>query len=246
MKKKTHEEYENQLFQLEIDYFPVETYSTCRESINHECLAGHVWKARPDHILEGKGCPECNKLSKKAVDTKEEYIAELRAIGSDLEVIGNYVDRRTPITHKCKNGHEWKAAPTNKLNGSGCPQCNRKGIYSEKYFANHPEKAVEPGVLYVVVLVNTKTFEREAVKIGMTKGTNYRDAIKRSKGFDGYEIRIQKLVKGTLEEVFHLEQYLHEKWSDEKYKPKQKFGGWSECFNISALPQILKSIPNEV
>lgn len=119
------------------------------------------------------------------------------------------------------------------------------GGYNPTFFANHPEKADEPGVLYCVVLVNKRTFEREAVKIGITKGTNFRDAIKRSLGFTGYEIRIQKLVQGTLEEVFYLEQYLHELWLDEKYKPTQKFGGHTECFNIAALPEILKTIPNE-
>lgn len=119
------------------------------------------------------------------------------------------------------------------------------GGYNPTYFNNHPEAAQSPGVLYVVVLVNKATFEREAVKIGITKGTNFRDAIKRSLGFKGYEIRIQKLVQGTLEEVFYLEQYLHELWQDEKYNPKLKFGGHTECFNISALPEILKSIPEK-
>jgi hypothetical protein len=120
------------------------------------------------------------------------------------------------------------------------------GGYNPTYFKNHPEACQEPGVLYCVVLVNKKTFEREAVKIGITKGTNFRDAIKRSLGFKGYEIRIQKLVYGPLEDIFYLEQYLHELWSEEKYKPKERFGGWTECFNISALSEILKTVPAEV
>lgn len=119
------------------------------------------------------------------------------------------------------------------------------GGYNPTYFANHPEAGDQPGLLYCVVLVNKKTFEREAVKIGITKGTNFRDAIKRSLGFKGYEIRIQKTVTGRLEDIFYLEQYLHELWLEEKYQPKEKFGGWTECFNISALPQILKSIPDK-
>jgi len=119
------------------------------------------------------------------------------------------------------------------------------GGYNETRFANDPELAASPGVLYCVVLVNKKTYEREAVKIGITKGSNYRDAIKRSMGFKVYEIRIQKLVKGTLEEVFHLEQWLHELFSAERYEPKEFFGGHTECFNIAALPRILREIPDK-
>ncbi len=120
------------------------------------------------------------------------------------------------------------------------------GGYNPTYFANHPEVASQPGVLYCVILVDKDTGEREAIKIGITKGTNFRDAIRRSNGFKVYEIRIQKLVKGTLEEVFYLEQYLHELHAEERYKPKRLFGGHTECFNISALQKILKSIPDEV
>lgn len=119
------------------------------------------------------------------------------------------------------------------------------GGYNPTYFKNHPEVGKQPGVLYCVVLVNKKTYERETVKIGITKGTNFRDAIKRSMGFKGYEIRIQKLVKGPLEEIFYLENYLHELWQDESFRPSVKFAGHTECFNIEMLPEILKSIPDK-
>lgn len=92
--------------------------------------------------------------------------------------------------------------------------------------------------------MNKATQEREAIKIGITKGTSYKDAIKRAGGFKGYEIRIQKLVKGPLEDIYHLEQYLHEQWAHKKYKPKQKFGGWTECFDPD--PEIIRSVPKQV
>lgn len=119
------------------------------------------------------------------------------------------------------------------------------GLYNSKYFENNPEESNQPGLLYVVVLVDKKTGEREAVKIGITKGTSFRNIIKRSLGFGPYEARIQKEVKGTLEDIFYLEQYLHELHLDKKYVPKQKFGGRTECFGIQYLKQILETIPNE-
>jgi hypothetical protein len=95
-------------------------------------------------------------------------------------------------------------------------------------------------VLYIVVLVNKKTFERECLKIGITKGKSWKDAIKRSKGFDGYEIRIQKIVEGTLEEVYNLEQTLHAEFKEFQFHPSNSFGGKTECFEISILKNVLE------
>lgn len=119
-----------------------------------------------------------------------------------------------------------------------------KGLYNEKYFLNHPEEATIPAVLYCVILVNKRTMERQALKIGIAKGTAYRDVIKRAAGFTGYDLRIQKIVKGGLEEIYHLEQWLHEKWSHKRYYGSHKFGGHTELFEIDN--EIIKSIPDEV
>ena len=101
-----------------------------------------------------------------------------------------------------------------------------------------------PAILYCVVLVNKKTQKRECIKIGIAKGNSYRDAIKRAGGFKGYEIRIQKIVQGGLEDIYYLEQYLHELWAHKKYIPKEKFGGYTELFEMD--PEIIRSIPKTV
>lgn len=121
-----------------------------------------------------------------------------------------------------------------------------KGLYNKTFFANNPDEASKEGVLYIVVLVNKSTNIRECVKIGITKGKNWKDAIKRSRGFNGYEIRIQKLVVGTLEEVFYLEDYLHELWSEHRYFGSHKFGGHTELFNIDQLKNIIASVPDRI
>ena len=117
-----------------------------------------------------------------------------------------------------------------------------KGIYNPKYFENHPEEANLEAILYIVVLVNQKTNIRECVKIGITKGRDWRHAIKRAGGFKGYDIRIQKIVPGKLEEIYYLEQYLHELWDEHRYHGASKFGGWKELFSIEKLREILASL----
>lgn len=72
--------------------------------------------------------------------TQEEYVVEVAIINPNIEVVGEYIDSKTSILHKCKvDGYEWYARPTNILNGRGCPECANKnraiknGISREEY-----------------------------------------------------------------------------------------------------------------
>ncbi len=115
------------------------------------------------------------------------------------------------------------------------------GIYNQTYFDNHPIEKDRDGVLYGVVLVNKKSWARECIKVGIASGKDWRHIIKRSRGFKGYEIRIQRTYHDTLYNVWKIEQELHEKFKHEKFKPEVKFGGWTECFEITSL--ILRDFP---
>lgn len=116
-----------------------------------------------------------------------------------------------------------------------------KGVYNNTYFENHPEEKDVPGILYGVILVNMKTMTRECIKVGIAKGKNWKDVIKRAQGFKGYELRIQRTYQDTLYNVWKLEQALHEHYKEDKYSPEQKFGGHTECFHIRS--KILRDIP---
>ena len=115
------------------------------------------------------------------------------------------------------------------------------GIYNQTYFNNYPEERDRDGVLYGVVLVNKETWTRECIKVGIASGKDWRHIIKRSRGFKGYDLRIQRSYHDTLYNVWKLEQELHEKFKHDKYQPKIKFGGHTECFEITSL--ILRDFP---
>ena len=115
------------------------------------------------------------------------------------------------------------------------------GVYNQTFFSTRPEVASAPGILYCVILVNKKTCEREVLKIGIAKGKTWKDAVKRSLGFKGYDLRIQKIYSASLYEVWELEQSLHAKWKHKQKAPSIKFGGHTECFEID--PEIIASIP---
>ena len=117
------------------------------------------------------------------------------------------------------------------------------GVYNLTYFNNHPEEKDREGVLYCVVLVNTVTNKRECLKIGIAAGRNWKDVLKRSRGFRNYEIRIQKTYRSTLFNVWKLEQALHAEFAEYKYEPSFKFGGHTECFQIKN--EIILAIPSK-
>jgi len=111
--------------------------------------------------------------------------------------------------------------------------------YSTTYFKNNPDIASSPGVLYILVLVNKRTEKRECIKIGITKGSSYKAVSSRAGSFRVYEHRVQKIIKGTLEEVYNLEQTLHREFESQRYYPAELFGGHTECFNIECLRSVL-------
>lgn len=115
------------------------------------------------------------------------------------------------------------------------------GVYNQTYFENHPEEKDQPGVLYGVILVNKRTMRRECIKVGIAKGKNWKDVIRRSLGFNNYELRIQRTYHNTLYEVWKLEQLLHAHYEEDRHIPEFKFGGHTECFKIGS--KILKDIP---
>lgn len=117
------------------------------------------------------------------------------------------------------------------------------GIYNQTYFNNHPEEKDKDGVLYCVVLVNKSTNTRECLKIGIAAGKNWQAVLKRSRGFKGYDIRIQKTYHDTLYNVWKLEQSLHLQFEKYHMKPSGKFGGYTECFQIEK--EIIFSIPSK-
>ena len=117
------------------------------------------------------------------------------------------------------------------------------GVYNETYFSTRPEEREREGVLYGVVLVNKKTFERECIKVGIAAGKDWRHVVKRSYGFKGYDLRIQRTWTSTLYRVWEVEQSLHKEFENDRFQPSHKFGGHTECFNINS--KILEKFPKK-
>ncbi len=88
-----------------------------------ECLKGHKWRATPENIFRGKGCPHCSGLVKY---TKERLNAKIESRG--IQLIGEYSNANGKTEFKCVCGHEWLGYPGAIISGVGCPKCAKYGF----------------------------------------------------------------------------------------------------------------------
>lgn len=119
---KTHEQYLDELKKVNPNIIPIEEYINNSTPILHKCkIDNYEWYARPNNILEGRGCPKCSNRVRR---THDDYVKEVFEINPDIEVVGTYVNVHTSILHKCKvDNYEWLVEPHNILAGKGCPKC---------------------------------------------------------------------------------------------------------------------------
>ena len=122
--KRTQEEYEFQLSQVNNNICVVGKYINKDIAIEHMCqIDGYIWNAIPNNVLGGEGCPMCANHVRR---THEMYVNDVKKRHPNIDVIGIFVDTQSRVLHRCKeDGCEWYAIPNNVLRGSGCPMCNQ-------------------------------------------------------------------------------------------------------------------------
>lgn len=97
------------------------TYINRAVSIIWECKEGHIWNAGFGQIKTGTWCPYCaNTISKTLEDAKK--VAEEKE-GECLST--EYINARTPMLWRCKNGHTWEQTYDNVRRVCWCPECDQ-------------------------------------------------------------------------------------------------------------------------
>ena len=139
---KSHEDYVKEVLNINSDIEVIGKYINNSTPILHRCNRHNIeWYISPSHILEGCGCTKCKreKIYYSKVKNIETYKNEVRRIDNTIEVVGEYVNARTPILHKCLIcENEWYTIPDSILSGSGCPKCAYKRI-SKNRMKSHNE-----------------------------------------------------------------------------------------------------------
>lgn len=121
-KLKTHEQYVEELFEVNQNIEVIERYVDSNTPIWHHCLIdGYQWKSSPSHTLRGAGCPKCDGSLKF---THEEFVVKCTQVNPDIEVLEEYNGGKNKIAFRCKiDGHIWRTRPDGILEGKGCPRC---------------------------------------------------------------------------------------------------------------------------
>lgn len=131
-KKKTNEEFLNDLRLINQNVLPLEEYVNASTKIDILCLnCNNVFSASPDNLLHNKGCPICARKIRglKRRKTHEKFIEEMEIKHPELIVNSMYTTSFDKVNCTCKIcGNIFEGTPANMLYGSGCNECGNKKI----------------------------------------------------------------------------------------------------------------------
>lgn len=146
-RKKTHEEYVEEIRLKGIQTEPLEKYIANRKPIKHLWkTCGHVTETLPQNVLKGHGCGICCKGNLVKASAKSNEKKRLKA-SKELdqrvkEIHGTKVrrDKKTPYINShtklywiCDQGHRWETTPHNIKRGNGCPECATSYLKGEAF-----------------------------------------------------------------------------------------------------------------
>lgn len=122
MKKKTHDEFVNDVSILNSEIDVLGKYINNKTKLDVRCkICGHIWSSRPDNILHGYGCPKCAGQYQRNHD---EFILDIKSINPNIEICSKFKNVSTKIKVKCNIcNHSWEVTPNHLLQGIGCPKC---------------------------------------------------------------------------------------------------------------------------
>lgn len=128
MRRLTQEQFLEQLAKINPDIEPLDEFTTIRTPIRVRCKkCGTVWEKKqvPRNIMYSKRqCPYCVDVRHHEI-LPETFYKKVESIGSDFEILGEYVKMGVPIKVRCKLcGMESYKDPRWLVKYPRCTDCN--------------------------------------------------------------------------------------------------------------------------
>jgi hypothetical protein len=247
-KKLTQNEFINCCTEIYGDQYVYDNtvYANTRSNIIIECKDHGIFEKNARALLQGSGCKKCNSKWKNYVEsrrmTTEVFIekATNKHEGFYSYKKSNYINSRTKLIITCPIHGDFEQQAGGHLEGYGCQKCAdlKHGDYRpwfiKTYFDKYPEKKNIPATLYLL-----HNEEENFYKVGITTKNNVEERIKYIKN---YTFEIVDTVSDIMYNIAVAEQNILA--DAKKYKPKKRFGGYSEC--IKEFVNIHRYVPNRV
>lgn len=128
--------------------------------LQHGCrICNTKWKAAPNNVMTGTGCPSCGGTKKKDI---VEYVQQLATIG--MLPLSDYINNKTPILHQCiAKQHRVYTTPSNLLTKGGCIFCKNSGP-GTLYYIEYKNKLT--GIVVYKIGITTKSIQERVKSIG--------------------------------------------------------------------------------
>lgn len=214
-------------------------YTHQRAPIEMWCPNHGAFSMTPNAHISGKqGCPKCAGKHK----TRDDWLHDFRLTHGDrYDYAGSVViSSHAKISIGCNKHGRFYQTPAMHKSGQGCPSCayeDHKGRYSSTFFKRYPELTTAPAFVYVLKFTNdTEQF----LKIGITSTTVEQRV--RNTRTQNYMISILVQYPLSLYDAFIIEQRVLDLMHTNRYTPREKFHGQTECLNIECYEDIIKII----
>lgn len=213
-------------------------YKTARIKVEIICKKHQIsfWITPNKHKL-GKGCNicGCERQAEKVKLSQEEFEDKANNIHNFKFDYSNtiYLGHRNDIIVNCPLHGTWTTKAASHLRGTNCPSCtllDKKGMGKFAFIHRCKNK---PGILYIAKLHNDLD---SFIKVGITSNS----LLQRNPSAGKYRVEKILEIKDNPDKIFDLETLLHEQLAEYKYQPLIEFGGHTECYNKSVLPEIQK------
>jgi hypothetical protein len=207
-------------------------YVTAKTLAIFICPEHGEWKARPDNILHGKGCPVCrhaynpgnlrkSELAEKQFTAKANLVHNHRYDYSKVK----YLTTHEKIEIGCPDHGTFWQSPANHLRDNGCPNCTVFGY-----------RMSNSGWLYL------QSVGSEFLKVGITNHAPDRrlKEIQRNSSFDHKLIKYWYFEDGRL--PMRIETEVKRLFECGVVPKEDMEDGHSETMFIYELPKVIKTI----
>lgn len=213
-------------------------YINATTKIFIKCPKHGLFEQQPYNHLNGQGCYECGYeyLSERYISNYISFVKKANKIHNNYYLYPdkNYMGANKKINIECPKHGIFPQKPGSHLDGRGCRKCSEEkssGLFNKTLSLRH--KNEKKKINSNVYLLKFESKNEVFFKFGIAKNIKKRICDIKYSGGKKYNIEILDEFNINEYDAFFIELYNLERFH--KYKPKNYFRGYTECFQIPIM-----------